>query len=291
MQLTTLGEVLKWAEYAFKQAKLHFGHGTNNPWDEAVAIALFQFQLPPDVEATIMSRLLTHEERETYQTLVMRRIEERIPVPYLTREAWFAGMKFYVDERVLIPRSPFSELILNNLEPWLNKKPVLRILDLCTGGGCIAIACAKIFQNAQVDAVDISAAALAVARKNLTMHACADRVTLLEADLFGACTGKKYDVIISNPPYVDVEDMKNLPPEYHFEPRLALEAGREGLDIVRRIIEEAPAFMAQDGLLFVEVGNSAAALKAEYEKLPFIWLEFTRGGEGLFLLRKEDWIC
>jgi ribosomal protein L3 glutamine methyltransferase len=287
VNLTTLGEVLQWAEQSFMSAPLYYGHGTNNAWDEAVALALFVLQLPPNVDKSVVMRVLTSVEKEKLVNLVNKRIRERIPVPYLTHEAWFAGLKYYVDERVIIPRSPMAELILNGLQPWLGKRPVSRILDLCTGSGCIAIACAKQFEESIVDAVDVSPEALAVAEQNVRLHHCQDQVSLILANLFEGCVGKQYDIIISNPPYVDFSEMKELPQEYHFEPTLALEAGKDGLIIVKRILREAARYLSKTGLLFVEVGNSLKALKKQYPEIPFTWLEFERGGQGVFMLEAE----
>jgi ribosomal protein L3 glutamine methyltransferase len=209
-------------------------------------------------------------------------------LPYLTNEAWFAGLAFFVDRRVIIPRSPFAELIQDNFSPWLDKKIPKHILDLCTGSACMAIACAYYFPETEVDAVDISTDALSVAQKNIERYHCADRVHLLSSDLFSACKGRRYDIIMSNPPYVDRADMEALPVEYHFEPKLALAAGEDGLSIVHRILQEAADYLTEDGLLIVEVGNSEEALMEAYPTLPFIWLTFERGGSGVFLLTQQE---
>lgn len=289
MSRTTLGDFLKKAEQAFLRANLSFGHGTNNAWDEAVAIALALLNLPPDADTSLLTRSLTAGELESLEVLVDRRIQERIPLPYLTQQAWFAGLKFYVDERVIIPRSPLAELIQQEFKPWWSRsEPPNRILDLCTGSGCIAIACSYAFPEAKVDAIDISLAALEVARQNVAEHHCEDKVQLLHSDLFEACRGKQYDIIISNPPYVSPQEMESLPAEYHFEPGLALCAQDNGLDIVRRIIREASRYLGDKGLLIVEVGNSEEPVREAYPELPFIWLEFERGGQGVFLLEKEN---
>lgn len=294
MELTSLNTVLKSAERAFRSAGLYFGHGTNNAWDEAVALALFILKLAPNVDASVGERVLSPEEQEIFAQLVHRRIFERIPVPYLSQEAWFANLKFYVDQRVIIPRSPMAELILAGFQPWLSKRPpVQHILDLCTGSACIAIACAKQFPNAQVDAVDISAEALAVAQHNVELHHCQKQVRLIQADLFEGCKNKdlsekRYDLIISNPPYVDAHELRDLPREYHWEPRLALAAGSDGLSLVRRILKEAPVHLKPQGLLFTEVGNTEQALKKQFPDFPFRWLTFERGGHGIFLLSAED---
>lgn len=290
MSSATLGKFLKRTEKAFLKAKLYFGHGTNNAWDEAVAIALAVLDLPPDVDASIISRVLTPTEIEKWENMVKRRVEERIPLPYISQQAWFSGLKFYVDERVIIPRSPIAELIENQFVPWWPKdRPIHRILDLCTGSACIAIACAYAFKEAQIDAIDISEDALRVAERNVKDHGLTSRVRLLKSDLFEACSLHRYDIIISNPPYVSLSEMKSLPAEYQWEPRLALEAEQDGLSIVHRILQEAPQYLDKNGLLIVEVGNSEMALKKAYPEIPFIWLEFARGGQGVFLLRSGDW--
>jgi ribosomal protein L3 glutamine methyltransferase len=290
MSAVTLGEFLKKTEKAFKKAKLYFGHGTNNAWDEACSLAMAVLDLPPDVDASAASRKLTENEIAELENLAKRRIEERRPIPYLSHQAWFSGLKFYVDERVIIPRSPLGELIQQKMKPWWPKnKPVQRILDLCCGSACIAIACAYAFPKAKIDALDISSEALAVAERNIREHHCEDRVHLIQSDLFAACPPLQYDIIISNPPYVSLEEMKHLPPEYQWEPRLALEANQDGLSVVHRIIQEAPQFLDKQGLLIVEVGNSEEALKTAYPNMPFTWIEFERGGHGVFLLRAGEY--
>lgn len=291
MQLTTLNQILQWAEQSFNEAGLYFGHGTNNAWDEAVMLAAAVLKLPPDVDASIGQKTLTKTEKAALILLVERRINERIPVPYLTHEAWFAGLKFYVDERVLIPRSPFAELILKGFQPWLGNRKIHRILDLCTGGGCIAIACASVFKDAIIDAVDISEDALAVARQNIHMHQYEDKVRLYQSDLFSTCPLNEYDIIISNPPYVAYPEWIDLPLEYQKEPKLALEAGKDGLDLVNKILKEAPKYLRDSGLLWVEVGNASLALQKQFPHLPLTWMEFERGGEGVFLISKEDLLC
>lgn len=291
MEFTTLNDLLGWAEGVFSESDLHFGHGTDNAWDEAVSLALFVLKLPPDVDSTVGERLISPDEKKAFVSLVNRRVSEQIPVPYLTNEAWFAGLKFYIDERALIPRSPFAELIQNGFQPWLGQRPVKRVLDLCTGGGCLAIATAYAFPKAMIDAVDISKAALAVAEKNIALHGCQDRVHLMEADLFSGLKEKRYDLIISNPPYVGVEEMEHLPPEFKWEPKMALSAGNDGLDLVKQILKNSLNYLNSQGLLFVEVGNSMEALENEYPNTPFTWLEFEHGGHGIFMLEAEDKAC
>ncbi len=287
MRFTTLGDFLSWAERSFLEAGLFFGHGTDNAWDEAVALARFVLKLAPDVDRTVLDRVLDPLERKQLLALVEARIYQRIPVPYLVSEAYFAGLKFYVDKRVIIPRSPFAELILNGFEPWLSTPPE-QILDLCCGSACIAIACAKVFPEARVDALDISEEALAVAQHNIDLHSVSTQVHPLPSDLWTGCT-HRYDIIISNPPYVSTHSMAELPPEYRFEPTLALEAGIHGLSVVDRILAQAKDYLKPKGLLVVEVGaETAAVLEANYPQIPFTWLDFEQGGEGVFLLRAEE---
>lgn len=292
MSITTLNDFLIWAEQMFNESELYFGHGTDNAWDEAVAIAAHVLELPPNVKQEVGSTQLSSQEIQTLKQIALKRMIERIPVPYLTREAWFAGLKFYVDERVIIPRSPLAELIQQQFQPWIKTgRPIRRILDLCTGCGCIAIACAYAFPEAQVDAVEISDPALEVASKNIQAYGLEDRIQLLKSDLFEACIGRQYDIIISNPPYVDLQDMAHLPKEFQWEPKLALSAGEDGLAIVNRILKQAPLFLEEEGILIVEVGNSEEALANHYPQIPFTWIEFERGGHGVFILNAEDKAC
>lgn len=287
----TLNDFLIYAEENLNHFGSHFGHGTNNAWDEACALATFVLGLPHDADQNLLSRKITDFEAEKLCNYLKVRIENSIPMPYLTHTAWFGGLPFFVDRRVLIPRSPLAEPILQELSPWLNKSPK-RILDLCTGSGCIAILLAKVFNSAIVDAIDIEKEALSVAKMNVVRHQVEDRVHLIKSDLFTEVKNVKYDVIISNPPYVSTEEMQNLPREYRYEPRLALEAGNQGLSIVERILEEALLHLEPYGMLIVELGNAADILVKTHSSLPFIWLEFEQGGEGVFLLMKgeESWL-
>ena len=267
------------------EAGLHFGHGTDNAVDEAAALALHALHLPPDLHAEYFQAQLTPPEQRAVLQLLERRIVERKPAAYLTQRAWFMGLPFYVDERVLVPRSPLAELIERHFAPWLpDSRKVEHILDLGTGSGCIGIACAYAFPDAQVDVVDVSAEALAVARHNIVEHGLEDQVEAIQSDLFSALKGRHYDLIISNPPYVALEELDSLPPEYHHEPRLGLAAGVEGLDVVMEILQQSSDYLKRDGLLIVEVGNAQYALCEAFPDVPFTWLEFERGGQGVFLL-------
>ena len=286
--LTTIRDFLRWAMSRFNEAGLCYGHGTERAWDEAIALILPTLHLPYDIDRSLLDAHLTPAECEQIAKLIQRRISERLPVPYLTHQGWFAGLSFYVDERVLVPRSPIAELIENQFEPWIAADKVHTILDLCTGSGCIAIACAKAFPESTIDASDISADALAVAKINVLRHDVADQVTLHQSDLFANLPQKKYDVIVSNPPYVDAADMATLPAEYLHEPPMALAAGKEGLDITLKILQEAHHYLSPQGILIVEVGNSEYALVEKFPNIPFTWLEFQRGGGGVFLLTAEQ---
>ncbi len=287
-ELHTIRDMLRWAISRFNESGLYYGHGTDSSWDEALTLILRGLHLPHDINPELLKSNITAAEREHLQKLIERRIHDRIPVPYLIHEAWFAGMPFYVDERVLVPRSPIAELIEHEFQPWLDIGKVETILDLCTGSGCIAIACAKTFPSIQVDASDISTDALAVAKMNVLRYDIADQVQLFESDLFTELPPKKYDLIICNPPYVDAADMAALPLEYHHEPRLGLAAGNDGLDIVKRILATAQSYLSPTGTIIVEVGNSETALAENYPDVPFTWLEFQRGGGGVFLLTAQQ---
>lgn len=289
----TLGDWLRQAETALLKAGVFLGHGTDNYWDEALHIALPILNIGFDAELSILDRPLAAAEQKTLDGLLEQRIAARVPVAYLTGIAWFARLPFQVDRRVLIPRSPIAELIEAGFEPWLapikEEQSTLDILDLCCGGGCIGIAAAVWMPEARVDLADISAEALALAQANIECHGVADRVHGYRGDLFGAVPeGKRYDLIVCNPPYVDAQDMASLPAEYSHEPRLALEAGIDGLDLVKTILSQALDYLKPGGILIVEVGNSAEALEEQYPELPFLWLEFERGGHGVFLLDREQ---
>jgi ribosomal protein L3 glutamine methyltransferase len=284
-QLHTLRDFVRWGASRFNAAGLYFGHGTDNALDEASALVLHALHLPPDLAADYFPANLTGAEKQAVLALFLRRIEERLPAAYLTGRTWFMGLSFQVDERVLVPRSPIAELIEQQFQPWLDDPDgVNRILDLCTGSGCIGVACAYAFPRVEVDLVDVSADALDVARRNVVEHALEDRVAVVESDLFAELGRRRYDLIVSNPPYVAEDEYASLPEEYHREPALGLTAGTDGLDIVRRILIEAERYLTANGLLVVEVGNSREAVLEAWPQVPFIWPEFEHGGEGVFLI-------
>ena len=284
--LITVRDYLRYAASRFSEAGLYFGHGTDNVWDEAVLLVMRSLHLPLENNTLFLDARLTRDERQVILERIDRRVHERRPVAYLIGEAWFMGLPFRVDERVLVPRSPMAELLEAGLQPWLADHPVERVLDLCTGSGCIGIAAATVFPQARVDLSDVSDDALDVARSNIDLHGLDDRVRAIRSDVFEHLDGT-YDVILSNPPYVDAEDMADMPDEYHHEPRLGLEAGHDGLDIAHRILARAADFLNPGGLLIVEVGNSWGALDDAYPQLPFTWLEFDSGGDGVFVLTRE----
>lgn len=272
----------------FAAADLYYGHGTDNAHDEAVYLVFAALDLPFDCPESALDEPLQAEQENRLHDLVTQRIERRIPTAYLVNRAWFCGLPFYVNEQVLIPRSPVAELIEAGFEPWLQPERVQRVLDIGTGSGCIAIACAHAFPQAQVDAIDNDSAALAVARRNIDDHHLESRVVALESDLFSALSGCRYELIIANPPYVDAADMAGLPAEYRHEPQAALAAGADGLDVVHRLLASARDHMVETGILILEVGNSRAALEAAYPRLPLLWLDFAGGGEGVCLIETHD---
>lgn len=295
--LYSIKDFIRWSVSRFNEAGVVLGHGYDDAWDEAVALILFALHLPWDVDPRVQDANLTIDERAEVVGLVRQRMVERVPTAYITGTAWFAGMPFVIDQRALIPRSPIGELIQKQFEPWIEPETVDNVLDLCTGSGCIGIACAMAFPDAQVDCVDISEDALDLAEQNVQMHQLESQVNVIYSDLFEALDGRTYDIIVSNPPYVDAEDMDSLADEFHYEPRLGLEAGDDGLDIVRRMLPELSRHLNPGGIVVIEVGNSWVALEEAYPDVPFTWLEFEHGGHGVFLLTKEqidlhqaDWV-
>lgn len=288
-ELSTLLDFIRYATSQFNKNQLYYGHGTDNAWDEATALIFHTLRLPHHLYNTVLNAKLTSPEKVLLLQLIEKRIKERIPVPYLTNEAWFANLSFYVDERVLIPRSPIAELIEQRFAPWVEEEQVNNILDLCTGSGCIAIACAKAFPYAAVDASDISNDALTVAKLNTLRHNVEDQVQLIQSDLFQHIPpNKKYDIIVSNPPYVSLHEMETLYAEYKHEPALGLSAGPKGLDAVMQILRDALTHLTDEGILVVEVGNSEEALIEDFPEVPFTWLEFERGADGVFLITAQE---
>jgi ribosomal protein L3 glutamine methyltransferase len=283
-----VGEALERCARALRRARVHFGHGTDNARDEAAELVFFAAGLDHELGANAYSKPLTARRIALIDGLLERRIGQRIPLPYLTHRSFFAGLELYVDERVLVPRSPFAELVLQRFQPWVEARGVRRILDVGTGSGAIALACAAAFPKARVDAVDVSADALQVARRNLRRLGLQKRVRLLQSNYFDAVEGCRYDIIVSNPPYVGRAEMRRLPREYGHEPRLGLASGADGLDAVRAIFAAARRHLTRDGILAVEVGNTEGALLRAYPKLPFIWPQIAMGGGGIFLLRARD---
>jgi ribosomal protein L3 glutamine methyltransferase len=284
----TVEQLIQHGAAALDRAQVCFGHGSDNAWDEAAELVFFGAGLRHEDAPAVYSNTVSEQQRGEILRLFDRRIRERVPAAYLTRRMWFAGVELYVDERVLVPRSPIAGLIEARFEPWIEPDSVRSILDIGTGSGCIAIAAALALPHARVDAADVSDDALAVAAVNISRHGLDGRVRAVRSDVFDALGGRRYDVIVSNPPYVGAQEMSGLPDEYHREPELGLRAGEDGLDIVRRILAGAAEHLAPGGILIVEVGNSEDALVAAYPDVPFTWLEFERGGGGIFLLSATD---
>jgi ribosomal protein L3 glutamine methyltransferase len=284
----TVGGAIDRCARALHRARVHFGHGTDNARDEAAELVFFAAGLKHELGANAYARRLTARQIVRIDGLLGRRIADRPPLSYLTHRSFFAGLELYVDERVLVPRSPIAELIMQRFQPWVDARRVRRILDVGTGSGAIALACATVFPKAAVDAVDVSADALAVARRNLRRLGLQKRVRMLQSNYFDAVAGCRYDIIVSNPPYVGLAELRRLPREYRHEPRLGFAAGADGLDSVRAIFAAAREHLSRDGILVVEVGNTEDALLRAFPSLPFVWPEIAMGGGGVFLLRARD---
>ncbi|WP_143764319.1 50S ribosomal protein L3 N(5)-glutamine methyltransferase [Cognaticolwellia mytili] len=286
-QLHTIGDYVRFGASQFNQAELYFGHGTINAWDEAITLIMHQLSLPSDMVDELMQCRLIAQEKQAILDLFQRRITEGLPAAYLTNQAMFCGLPFYVDERVLVPRSPIGELIGNKFEGLIDCAPQ-QILDLCTGSGCIAIACAVNFPEADVDAADLSVDALNVAQINIEGHGLVEQVIPIYSDVFSGVEGQSYDLIVTNPPYVDQEDVDALPQEFLHEPKMGLGSGFDGLDITRKILAQAASYLNDNGVLICEVGNSQVHLTAAFPNVPFQWLTFERGGHGVFRITKAQ---
>lgn len=288
-ELITLRDFLRWAVSRFNQAELCFGHGTQNAYDEAAYLILHTLHLPPDRLEPFLDASLTAAEREALFQILDRRVRERVPAAYLTHEAWLGDYRFHVDERVLVPRSHIAELLIDDgLAPWLDGAvAVSDALDLCTGSGCLAVLLAEAFPNAHVDAADISPEALEVARRNVADYGLGERIDLVRSDLFAQLGGRSYDIIIANPPYVTATAMQSLPAEYRHEPALALAAGEDGLDVVRRLIAEAGRHLKPSGILVVEVGSGREAVERAFPRLDLTWLSTRAGADEVFLLQRK----
>ena len=290
-ELITLRDLMRFAVSRFAEGKLFFGHGSDNAWDESAYLLLHTLHLPLDRLDPFMDARLTSDERAAALHIIKRRITERLPAAYLTNEAWLGDCRFYVDQRVIVPRSHIAELLHEQLSPWIDDPwAVGSVLDLCTGSGCLAILAAQAFPEARVDAVDLSPDALAVARRNVDDYQLGSRLHLVESDAFAGIAGERYDVIISNPPYVNAESMAALPEEYRREPELALASGEDGLDFVRIILKEAAAHLNPKGVLIVEIGNNQHELEQAFPEIPFTWLDTAAGDQFVFMLHREDLI-
>jgi ribosomal protein L3 glutamine methyltransferase len=289
--LHTVRDYLRFAVSRFYQAKLFFGHGSSDAYDEAVYLILHTLHLPIDTLAPFLDAQLTPSERSEVLSIIQRRVEQRIPAAYLTHEAFLGEYSFYVDERVIVPRSFIAELLRQRLSPWIAEPDHIgHVLDMCTGSGCLAILCADTFPNAQIDAIDLSSDALLVAKHNVNDYELAERINLIESDLFTQLAGRKYDLIISNPPYVDAESVASLPAEYLHEPKLSLGSGSDGLDATRVILAHAAEHLSDNGILIVEIGHNRDIIEAAYPSLPFTWLDVTAGDQFVFMLHRNDLI-
>jgi len=288
--LQTVRDLIRYGVSRFNQTKLSFGHGSDNAWDESVYLVLHALHLPPDQLEPFMDARVLPEERQRALAYIDARCDQRVPAPYLTHEAWLQGYAFYVDERVIVPRSPIAELLMTQLSPWiLDPYEVTGILDLCTGSGCLAIIAAHQFPEAFVDATDISAEAIEVALRNITEHGLTDRLNLHQGNLYDPLSvSARYDLIICNPPYVNSQSMLNLPAEYQHEPTLALAGGSDGMDLVRTILEQAPAHLNEQGILLLEIGHERAYFEAAFPELEPMWLDTAQASDQILLLNREQ---
>ncbi|AQA18844.1 ribosomal protein L3 N(5)-glutamine methyltransferase [Halioglobus japonicus] len=284
----TVGQAIDHCHDALLASPVFYGHGTDNPWDEAVQLVLAVADLPADADESHLPHPVSDAQWRQISQLLKRRIDEQIPLPYLLGRAWFAGLEFICDHRALVPRSPLAELILHDYQPWYSGPAPKRILDLCCGGGCIGLAAAYYTPGASVDLLDLDRDALALAKENIDHMGLGNRVRALESDLFTAADGQQYDLILSNPPYVDASDLAAMPVEFSHEPAIALGSGADGLDLTRQILAQAADFLTPSGLLVVELGNSWPALERAYPRVPFTWLEFEHGGHGVFALTAQE---
>ncbi|NVK74919.1 MAG: 50S ribosomal protein L3 N(5)-glutamine methyltransferase [Oceanospirillaceae bacterium] len=285
--LTSIKDFIRWTFSRFQKADLFYGHGTDNPWDEAVHLVMGALKLPIDFDRDMLDCALTYNEKKHILKLVDTRITKREPLPYLLGEAWFMGLPFKVTKDTLIPRSPIISLLETEFTPWLKNYP-FNILDMCTGTGCLGIAAALVFEDAQVDISDISEVALTVANENILRHQVEDRVRAIHSDMFKNLAGNQYDLIICNPPYVDADDFQSAPAEFHNEPELALTSGEDGLTFTHEFLAQVAHYLQDDGILVYEVGNTEIALQAAYPNIPFMWVELEQGGNGVFILTKEQ---
>ncbi|MEM8564406.1 MAG: 50S ribosomal protein L3 N(5)-glutamine methyltransferase [Pseudomonadota bacterium] len=284
----TIGQALDYCNQKLAQSDVFFGHGTDSPWDESVQLVLHAAGLALDSSGQVVTQHIDRQTRARIDELLQKRIFDRTPLPYLIGRAWFAGLEFGCDERAIIPRSPIAELILNEFQPWYSGPEPKQLLDLCCGGGCIGLASAHYFPDLHVDLLDIDQSALTLAEENAERLGVQGRVSILQSDVFAAVANRRYDLILSNPPYVNGKDFASMPAEYRHEPERALASGEDGLDLTRRILDEAVRHLTSEGLLVVEVGNSWTTLEHAYPQLPFTWLEFEQGGHGVFVLTARE---
>ena len=287
-KFSTITDYVRFATSLFNEKELYFGHGTDNAYDESVNLVLSSLKLPNDIPVHTWTSHLTSNERKVLLERISSRVEDSIPVAYLVNETWFAGFSFYVDKRVIIPRSPIAELIEEEFSPWIEAESINTVLDMCTGSGCIAIATALTLEDVEVDAVDLSEDAIAVANLNVENYSLEDRVNVIKSDLFSELTGKKYDLIICNPPYVAGEEYDELPKEYFHEPKNALYADNEGIAIIKKFLSEVGEHLTPNGLLILEAGSAQDVLHDFYADAPFTWVQFDRGGDGVLIMNAAE---